>query len=622
MIKSEDEIIAHNSSPLLVKAGPGSGKTTLLAKKIKFLLDKERADKNTITVLTYNKDTMRHLVSILVDKNLDYHIRPQDLPNITTMHALGHGIIKENPRKIGLCKENLDVQDDENVTRLIFRDAALMLDYSEEDGRAARKCKQKGDCKPGATSKECRICEEYWKIMAVFNQVDFDDQILFACRVLEENQDILAKYQSKANYLLIDEYQDINAAQFRLISLLSEKSRNGLFVVGDDAQTIYAFRGSNPKFILRFKKDFPGAESPLWPYSHRCHEKTMADACKVLEKYYKEWDRPALEYDTKDGEQPDIWQLRSELEEAKWVARGARKFNHEKKSVLILAPKKELFILVAKELKNLDVPFTGQENLFPKYLNDHINSIESFLKWIAKPHDSFLTRLVIEELLNRGSAKVPGAKKLRGLRPETKEKRISAEKEVATLWRLVTKKEDLFTVLDRVGEKSTVLNAINKILQSLAKSYERIKDNKNEEFINHLFIQSGIWGKSSTLARDLSLIINVLRLKRPTGISRVQLMTMRKAKGLEAEIVIIIGLEDDIFPDPDRDIVEEARLFYVSITRAKNRVYLFHSGRRPRDISYGSEILSKRRSRFLDDIGRQSKHQGIGREKQSIETKA
>jgi DNA helicase-2/ATP-dependent DNA helicase PcrA len=605
VLKTKAEIIAHFSSPVLVKAGPGSGKTTLLADKIQFLLD-NKTDKNTITVLTYNTDTKRNLHDKLVDTKGSYKIDPKDLPDITTIHALGYEIVNKYPEYVGLSKTNLDVQDDDRIARLIYRDSALLLTFSESDGKEARKCKQEGDCNIDLQSKKCAICKKYREIMSIFNLIDFDDQVLFACDILEGNEDILAEYQSRAKYLLVDEYQDINAAQFRLIKLLSEKSRNGFFAVGDDAQSIYSFRGCDPKFILRFETDFPGAEIPPWSYSHRCHEKTMTDACNVLEKYYQGWKRPTLDCDIKEGEEPDLYQWRSEIEEAKGAAHRAKQFSHDKKSVLILAPKKEMFILIGKELSRQKVPFTGQENLLPPYVNDQIDSINILMNWIAHPLNSFFTRLVIEELLNRGIAKVPGGKKGKRDRPETRERRIAEETEVAKLWSHVSKRRSLFTVLNTIGKPSSTLEKIKKIMQSIKTSYEDLGEDKKEEFVKQLFVHSGIWANPSTLVRDLSSVIEVLRSKRPVGIGLVQLMTMRRAKGLEADVVIIVGLEDDIFPSPGRNIDEEARLFYVSITRAKERAYLFHSWRRPGNISYGKGLTNKRRSRFLDDIGRPS----------------
>jgi superfamily I DNA/RNA helicase len=121
---------------------------------------------------------------------------------------------------------------------------------------------------------------------------------------------------------------------------------------------------------------------------------------------------------------------------------------------------------------------------------------------------------------------------------------------------------------------------------------------------------AGIWSAPNKLAEDILTIVELLGSKRPTGVGSVELKTMRKAKGLEADVVFIIGLEDDIIPNPKSDITEEARLFYVSMTRAKENLFLLHSYKRPRNISYGDQLLDKKRSQFLEVLGRKSKYIG------------
>jgi DNA helicase-2/ATP-dependent DNA helicase PcrA len=354
-LSNYEEIVNNFESPTLVLAGPGTGKTHLLADRIKRLLD-NGADRKTIMVLTFGTDANQHMINKLTDPNESFNIKLFELPYVSTMHSLGYRIVQEKPHDVNLLKTNLEVQDDENVKKLMYRDAAFMLGFAEGDDKKALECKQLGHCRENPEEKKCKICRKYWEIMSKCNYIDFDDQILLACQILESNPDILEKYQSRAKHLLVDEYQDINAAQFRLIELLSRESRNGLFVVGDDAQSIYGFRGSSPEFILNFAKHYPNAETSTLTRSYRCHKKIMDDAFKLLEKYYEEWSgRPELEYIDEPGEEPSIWQLPSEVAEAKKVARIARSSVHDRKRVLILVPKKEFFPLIIQELSEIGV---------------------------------------------------------------------------------------------------------------------------------------------------------------------------------------------------------------------------------------------------------------------------
>jgi len=602
VLKNYEEIVGNFVSPTLVLAGPGAGKTHLLADRIKHLLN-NNIEKEKITVLTYVTDAKENMINKLVDPNGNFKIQYLSLPQISTMHSLGFQIIFENPHYVNLLKTSLGVQDDDDVKKLIFRDAALILNFTENDGKESIKCKQYGDCKEDTK----KICNKYWEIMSKLNRIDFDDQILFACTILEHNPVILEKYQSKAQHLLVDEYQDINSAQFKLIELLSRKSRNGLFVVGDDAQSIYGFRGADPKFILRFTEDFPGSETPPLPISRRCHKKIMDDAIKVLQKYYKEWKgSPPQEYCVKtDGEpeQPSIWQLPSDIAEAHMVAKITKHFI-PKKTVLILVPKKEFFPLISKELCNLNVPHECPLDLLP----ERIRIAKHFIDWVIKPDDNFSTRLVIEDLINKGIAHVPGAKKNGRCKPETIMKRISIETEIAKLWEYVNKKNNLFLVINNIENPSETIVNIRIALTKLLETFNNFKGENQGEFVKQLSVLAGFWNDPSKFAEDITSVVEILQSQRPTGPGSVELKTMRKAKGLEADIVIIVGLEDDIVPNPISNIEEEARRFYVSMTRAREKLYLFHSYKRPRDISYGNEITNKPRSIFLDAIGRASEY--------------
>jgi DNA helicase II / ATP-dependent DNA helicase PcrA len=602
-----EEIVTNYSSPTLVLAGPGAGKTYLLADRIKRLLDKA-ISKDAITVLTFGKDARENMYKKLIDPNGKFRIKPNNLPHISTMHSLGLKIVQEKPRSMKLLKKELEVQDDDKIKQLMYRDAALILDLTENDSKEAIKCKQYGDCQEKPGEKKCKVCRKYREIMSKCNYIDFDDQILFACKILENNSDILKKYQSQAEHLLIDEYQDINTAQFRLIELLSRRSRNGLFAVGDDAQNIYTFRGSDSKFILHFDENFPGAVTPPLENSRRCHENIMEDAFKVIENYYTDWSgKPELTYYVESGDKPYIWQFPSELAEAEMVAKIARYFIPEK-TVLILAPKKEFFPLISNALNSYNVPHESPIDLLP----ERIGIVKHFINWVLNPYSNFITRLVIEDLINsKGVAKIPGAKKNRRCTPETIQKRIIAETEIAKLWELIGKGNNLFSVIENIEKSNRNLLHIKNGLLNLLNSYNNFKRGNKGEFLKQLSIITGIWCNPSKFSEDISNVIELIQSRRPTGPGFVELKTMRKAKGLEADIVMIVGLENDIVPNPKSDnIAEEARLFYVSMTRAKEKLYLFHSYKRPRGISFGQELMNKVRSRFLDVIERESEWKG------------
>jgi DNA helicase-2/ATP-dependent DNA helicase PcrA len=520
------------------------------------------------------------------------------------MHSLGLNIVREKPRLVKL-KKDLQVQNEEEIKRLLFRDAALILGYTEAQAFDASKCKSCSDCNESPGVEYCEICAKYRGIMSKCNYIDFDDQIHFACKILENSTDIRHRYQSQAEHLLVDEYQDINAGQFKLIELLSRRSRKGLFVVGDDAQSIYGFRGGDPKFILRFENDFPGAKVAPLPHSRRCHENIMEPSFKVLEKYYPYWRRPNLEYHEEKGDPPYLWHLSSENFEAEMAAVVARDAIQEKKTVLILAPKKEFFPLLLKKLTRKQVPHNCSIDLLP----DRVGVAKRFIDWVQNPSYTFITRLVIEDLINRGIAAVAGAKKDGRCNEATIEKRIAEETNIARLWDSVDKENDLFSIIKNHDNSNKTLETIRDSLLGFEQSYNDYKKDNRGEFAKQLASITGIWIEPSKMAEDIAHVVRLIQAEQPFGSSSAQLLTMRRAKGLEAQVVIIVGLEDDIMPNPKSDSIdEEARLMYVSMTRAKEKLYLFHSYKRPRNISYGTELVDKKRSKFLDALGMKSEY--------------
>ncbi|MHA1790477.1 MAG: 3'-5' exonuclease, partial [Candidatus Helarchaeota archaeon] len=359
----------------------------------------------------------------------------------------------------------------------------------------------------------------------------------------------------------------------------------------------------DPKFILNFKKYFPSSEILPLPYSRRCHEKIMKDAIRVLKEYYIDWTgEQELEYKMTIGEEPQIWKLLSDKAEAKWIAILARQFIQEKKNILVLAPKKEFFPLIAQELSKKNIMYSCPISFLPR----RFEILKLFLDWVTDPNNNFKTRQVIEHLIDNGIAKVPGAKKAKKCKPDTIKKRIKIEKEIAKLWELVDKNNDLFIIVENMKNANVTFTKIQDALLKLVDSFIDYKKEKCGEFLKNLAVISNVWINPSKLLEDIVEVSDIINSQRNSCLGLVQLNTMKKAKGLEAEVVIMVGLEDDIVPNPRSNLVEESRLFYVSMTRAKEKLFLFHSYKRPRGISYGQELTNKKRSKFIDVIGRKS----------------
>ena len=208
-------------------------------------------------------------------------------------------------------------------------------------------------------------------------------------------------------------------------------------------------------------------------------------------------------------------------------------------------------------------------------------------------------------------AKVPGAKSSAKLKPETIERRDSVESEVAMLWEGVTKKKNLYQVLCEADGLSEDLEKLREAMSGIFEEYGKQLKSQSAEFLKRTALATGAWIKPNSFVDDISRMLAAVNKNEITANDKVRLMTMRKAKGLQADIVIMVGLEDDIMPNPISEPEEEARIFYVSMTRAKKKLFMLHAFQRPRDISYGPEIRNKPRSRFLDSIGIASEYKKI-----------
>ena len=241
-----DKIVKINK-PLLILAGPGMGKTYALAYKIKHLVVDEEVDPDKIAVITFTNEAkinMRKKINLKNDENI--YIEDELQPSsINTMHQFGYSIVRDNCSRLGF-KQNLQTLPSGSLKEIIMKDCSQIIGAKRENVKETIKCRQEGECIKVKDSLKCKICTEYRKLLRKFSYIDYDDQILLACKLLEDHEDILKKVQNKVEYLLVDEYQDINYAQWKLIKLLSEGKTENLLVVGDDDQSIYGFRGGSP----------------------------------------------------------------------------------------------------------------------------------------------------------------------------------------------------------------------------------------------------------------------------------------------------------------------------------------------------------------------------------------
>jgi len=599
-----DDDLHKIPGPALILAGPGTGKTTRLGKRIRHLVHELNVSPNDITIITFTTAAAKNMRNRISDKSkpdlyLPFSSQPK---SIRTMHSLGHKILRENSTALGLG-DSIRVVPDDYLRSIIVGDAAQLAGLPRGAGDEVVKCRQFGNCKPH-DDERCKICTLYKAILRRCSAVDHDEQILLACRFIKDNPEALAKYKASARHLLVDEYQDINAAQFELISLLSEGQRDGLFVVGDDDQSIYSWRGGSPEFIRRFNIDF-GADAKVVPLleSFRCHRHILEGAMRIVEEFDRQrLHKVGFEYRVEDGPKIQIHNVPSDEKEANEVRRIIEKALPSQ-DVLILVPHRQFRAAIAEELRSAQIPFSSPVNL----PGQGLPLISTLSLWLSNPADSLSFRRCLEAYLERPGTDVPS--KLVKKR-EKKEQREIAFGRIAELWNDVLSghTNSLWSSLDAKKNADDMYTPAWSAFANLLDLYRSGKDIAafSAGVANHL----APWRKIPEFLTEVSSWVESVSERGSFGeVSGVRLMTLQGAKGLEASVVCVVGLEDGTLPrDFDEvSLTEQARLLFVSMTRAKNELHLFHARKRSggvvlRNIYEKGEPPDIKRSRFINSI--------------------
>jgi DNA helicase-2/ATP-dependent DNA helicase PcrA len=401
-----EELVQING-PLLVSAGPGMGKTYALAYKIRHLIKKQKVDKNEITVITFTNEAainMRKRIGHEGDGRV--YVEPElQPPVICTMHKLGHRIIKDNYPELDVgLDSDFKVLSSQDLKDILIADCSQIVGEKREYAKETILCRQKGRCEK-TDCKKCEICSVYKNLLRKFNYIDHDDQIFLACEILRKNDDILRKEQRTAKYLLVDEYQDINHAQWGLIKLLSRGNAENLFVVGDEYQSIYGFRGGDPVYIRNFKDDYgPDAKVENLLTSRRCPPNILKGAFHMVHKYNGGDIRilEKIDFRNESNVKIKVCNFTQQNLEADFIAREIREIGTSY-DVLILVPKRAYVIPIRKALRKKFIHFYCEYDIEKTDL--HLLNI--LINWIKEPSDNFNFRLLLEYIINKGASDIP-----------------------------------------------------------------------------------------------------------------------------------------------------------------------------------------------------------------------
>lgn len=598
-----DEAYKYDSGPVLLLAGPGTGKTWQIAQRIKFLISAKGASADEITVITFTSEAAKGMRAKLEEKGSNEYIEPDNRPShIFTMHSLGHQILSENLTKVGL-KEDFSVVEDSRIREPIMRDAAILLGYTEKDAKEAFRDRTVANVQASEKSKQ--IVKKYEEILRACNSIDHDDQINLACKLLKENEEILKKHSQNSKYLLVDEYQDINQGQYELIELLSKGSRTGLFVVGDDDQSIYSFRGGTPTFIRNFKKHF-GSSSTIIQMrtSRRCPANVLECANSIVAKFdFQRLPKGNYTYTKADPGKVVVHDCPSDDREAEIIGAILKGDTESldlcdqckqlpKRTYFILVPNKNYSKKIQQKLKHFGIAFDSKFG----ETNKGFSPFVLIKDWVSKS-SSFQTRQIIELLIESGAIEsLPNSK----VKLEQKiDVRAKGLKDVASLWnKVITDHKSFSETLEGEAKKNAVAKEVFEKLQELKLSYEK---GKVPDFLQKVTLYTKPWPSIDNFFDDISNEAVRFRSHGP----HVRILTLQSSKGLQANLVFIIGLEEDAIPrktSNDEALAEEARLFFVGMTRAEDQLHLFKCRKRTSASSYKATPNEIKQSRFLENF--------------------
>ena len=619
------EAVVNTEGPCLVIAGAGSGKTKVLTHKIAYLIGEKGAKPWDILAITFtNKaaNEMKERIANLVG---------DDAKDIWmgTYHSICVRILRRFIDRIGFDSSFIifDTSDQKTLVKncmkdlaiddKLFNDRSVLSEISNAKNEMLEPeqytARSNGDFRK---EKIATVYELYQKRLRENNAIDFDDIINYTIKVLMENPDILEYYANKFKYVLVDEYQDTNKAQFTLVTLFASKNGN-ITVVGDNDQGIYSFRGADISNILNFERDFPGTKIIKLEQNYRCTGNILKAANSVIKnnevKYKKE-----LWTQNEEGNLPRVYQADNEYDEATYIVTQIEHLKREEyykySDFSILYRMNTQSRAIEDILRRENVPYKIVGGL-KFYERKEIKDIIAYLRLIQNSADNLSLKRIINEP-KRGIGKT-SLDKVEALaeQNETSMYEVIKHADQYGLNRVYLNSREFVNVIEELKDQKDKLVISELIKTTLKKTgYTKALEEENtieaENRIENLeeFLTVAIEFEEEYAENSLSQFLEGITLS--SDIDNVEededsvtLMTLHSAKGLEFPVVFLVGMEEGIFPgyksiSEPKELEEERRLCYVGITRAKEHLYLTCSKQR---TIFGSTSYNPV-SRFLKEI--------------------
>lgn len=621
----QQEAVTHLGTPLLVLAGAGSGKTRVITQKIAWLVRQGVCAADQIAAITFTNKAareMRERTSQLLDKRAAKGL------TVSTFHTLGLEMIKRATKASGY-KPNftiLDAQDSLNI----LKELAAKENAAEAEKLRWQISRWKNDFMTAeqaaaqATTPDERLAallyERYQRQIRAYNAVDFDDLIVLPVHLLERHPDALQYWQNRLRYLLIDEYQDTNACQYRLVRLLAGV-RGALTAVGDDDQSIYAWRGARPDNIIQLQRDYPSLKVVMLEQNYRSTARILHTANHLISHNPHLFNKK-LWSSLGEGEPIRVMPCRSPEHEAEKVA-GAIMAKHFRERIpfgdfAILYRSNHQSRLLEQALRTNRIPYrlTGGTAFFERA---EVKDILAYLRLLANPDDDTAFLRIINT--PKREIGISTLEKLGAYAHERQCSLFAAAQEVGFAQRIPAQARQR---LERFCTWVQELARTADDLQPHQLARQLLEDTAYADWLRNTCSTpkqaearlQNVWEVLDWMAKlhaegkegltDILAHMSLVDMLERNGTEKEQdavtLMTLHAAKGLEFPHVFLIGMEEELLPHAnsldEQGIQEERRLFYVGITRAQRTLTLSYAKTRPR---YGA-TSSIEPSRFLDEL--------------------
>ena len=636
--EAQQEPVFQKDGPMIIIAGAGSGKTRVLTVRISYLMSLG-VDAFNILALTFTNKAAREMKKRIADI-----VGTNEAKNLWmgTFHSVFARILRSEADKLGY-PSNFTIYDNQDSVRLIsaiIKEMQLDKDIYKPKQVLGRISSYKNSLitvkaylnnpelqEQDAMSKKPRLGEIYANYVdRCFKSgaMDFDDLLLKTNELLNRFPDVLAKYQDKFRYILVDEYQDTNHSQYLIVRALSDRFQN-ICVVGDDAQSIYAFRGANINNILNFQKDYENVKTYRLEQNYRSTKNIVEAANSIIDKNKTKLDKvvwTANDY----GSKIKVHRSVTDGEEGRFVA--GEIFEQKMRNQMLNGQFAILYRTNAQSramedaLRKRDIPYRIYGGL-SFYQRKEIKDVLCYLRLVINPKDEeALVRVINYPARGIGDTTVEKLTVAANhykrsifevmenidkidlkLNSGTKQK-LEDFVTMIKSFQVINEQQDAFVLTEHVAKKTGLIQELKK--DGTPEGIARIENIETlmggiKDFIEGQKEIDGTRGALSEFMEDVALATD---LDRDTGDDdRVALMTIHLAKGLEFPYVFVVGMEEDLFPsamsmNTRSELEEERRLFYVALTRAEHQAYLTYAQSRYR----WGKLIDSEPSRFIEEI--------------------